>query len=73
MHTQTHIQAHTHVLTHTTHTRASSLHFHHCLLPQVFLNEACKLYTVDVQMAWIHVENGKNLMEIPYLNRQRPR
>ena len=40
---------------------------------QVFLNEACKLYTVDIQMAWIHVENGKHLMDIPFLNRQRPR
>jgi len=22
-------------------------------------------------MAWIHLESGKDLMEIPYLNRQR--
>lgn len=41
-------------------------------MKEVFLNEMCKLYTVDVQMAWIHVENGKPLMDIPLLNRQRP-
>ncbi|XP_062597302.1 uncharacterized protein LOC134258744 isoform X2 [Saccostrea cucullata] len=41
-------------------------------MKEVFLREACKLYTVDVQMAWIHLENGKDILEIPYLNRQRP-
>ncbi|KAL8583033.1 hypothetical protein ACOMHN_051197 [Nucella lapillus] len=41
-------------------------------MKEVFLNESCKLYTVDIQMAWIHVENGKHIMDIPTLNRQRP-
>ncbi|KAK7088191.1 uncharacterized protein [Littorina saxatilis] len=41
-------------------------------MKEVFLNETSKLYTVDVQMAWIHVENGKHLLDIPFLNRQRP-
>ncbi|XP_076453203.1 uncharacterized protein LOC143288510 isoform X2 [Babylonia areolata] len=41
-------------------------------MKEVFLNEGCKLYTVDIQMAWIHVENGKHIMDIPFLNRQRP-
>ncbi|XP_056008915.1 uncharacterized protein LOC125662842 isoform X2 [Ostrea edulis] len=41
-------------------------------MKEVFLRDCCKLYTVDVQMAWIHLENGKDLLEIPYLNRQRP-
>lgn len=40
-------------------------------MKEVFLFEPCKLYTVDIQMAWIHLESGKDLMEIPYLNRQR--
>ncbi|KAK7475022.1 hypothetical protein BaRGS_00033703 [Batillaria attramentaria] len=39
-------------------------------MKEVFLNEACKLYTVDIQMAWIHVENGKHLLDI--YNRQQP-
>lgn len=39
-------------------------------MKEVFLNEACKLYTVDIQMAWIHVENGKHLQDI--YNRQQP-
>lgn len=34
--------------------------------------EPCKLYTVDFQQAWIHVENGKDLLEINGFNRQRP-
>lgn len=41
-------------------------------MKEVFLREASKLYTVDIQMAWIHLEHGKDLLEIPYLNRQRP-
>ncbi|XP_035828352.1 uncharacterized protein LOC101850990 [Aplysia californica] len=42
-------------------------------MKEVFLMEPCKLYTVDVQMAWIHVENGKDILEINDLfNRQRP-
>ncbi|XP_060065450.1 uncharacterized protein LOC132545744 isoform X1 [Ylistrum balloti] len=41
-------------------------------MKEVFFFEPCKLYTVDIQMAWIHLESGKDLMEIPYLNRQRP-
>ncbi|XP_078336716.1 uncharacterized protein LOC111135431 isoform X1 [Crassostrea virginica] len=41
-------------------------------MKEVFLREASKLYTVDIQMAWIHLENGKDILEIPYLNRLRP-
>ncbi|KAK6967406.1 hypothetical protein BgiMline_027221 [Biomphalaria glabrata] len=42
-------------------------------MKEVFLMEPCKLYTVDFQMAWIHVENGKDLMDInSQFNRQRP-
>ncbi|KAL5015854.1 hypothetical protein ScPMuIL_005443 [Solemya velum] len=41
-------------------------------MKEVFLFEPCKLYTMDIQMAWIHLESGKSLMDIPYLNRQRP-
>ncbi|XP_069134826.1 uncharacterized protein [Argopecten irradians] len=41
-------------------------------MKEVFFFEPCKLYTVDIQMAWIHLESGKDLTEIPYLNRQRP-
>ncbi|XP_064612744.1 LOW QUALITY PROTEIN: uncharacterized protein LOC135476597 [Liolophura sinensis] len=41
-------------------------------MKEVFFNEPCKLYTMDIQMAWIHLENGKPLSEIPAMNRQRP-
>ena len=42
-------------------------------MKEVFLMQPCRLYTVDVQMAWIHVENGKDILEINDLfNRQRP-
>merc|ERR1719483_1709439 len=42
-------------------------------MKEVFMMSPCKLYTVDVQMAWIHVENGKDILEINDLfNRQRP-
>ncbi|KAH9512915.1 hypothetical protein Btru_036992 [Bulinus truncatus] len=42
-------------------------------MKEVFLMEPCKLYTVDFQMAWIHVENGKDLIDInTQFNRQRP-
>ncbi|GFO41253.1 hypothetical protein PoB_006775800 [Plakobranchus ocellatus] len=42
-------------------------------MKEVFLLEPCKLYTVDFQMAWIHTENGKNVVDINDLyNRQRP-
>ncbi|CAC5371615.1 unnamed protein product [Mytilus coruscus] len=40
-------------------------------MKEVFLFEPSKLYTVDIQMAWIHLESGKDLMEVPYLNRRR--
>ncbi|XP_046568194.1 LOW QUALITY PROTEIN: uncharacterized protein LOC124276591 [Haliotis rubra] len=41
-------------------------------MKEVFLNEPCKLYTCDIQAAWIHLENAKDLNDIPYQNRQRP-
>ncbi|CAL1547704.1 unnamed protein product [Lymnaea stagnalis] len=42
-------------------------------MKEVFLMEPCKLYTVDFQMAWIHLENGKPLLDInDQFNRQRP-
>ncbi|ESP04135.1 hypothetical protein LOTGIDRAFT_237550 [Lottia gigantea] len=41
-------------------------------MKEVFLIEPCKLYTADVQASWIHLEIGKPLTEVQYLNRQRP-
>ncbi|XP_052800410.1 uncharacterized protein LOC128231514 isoform X2 [Mya arenaria] len=41
-------------------------------MKEVFLNEGCKLYTVDLQHAWIHLERGNDPADIPYMNRQRP-
>lgn len=47
--------------------------FDYITMKEVFLLEPCKLYTVDFQMAWIHTENGKNILDINDLyNRQRP-
>ncbi|KAL4223925.1 hypothetical protein ACF0H5_017387 [Mactra antiquata] len=41
-------------------------------MKEVFLREACKLYTMDLQHAWIHMEKGNDPSDIPFLNRQRP-
>ncbi|XP_052270374.1 uncharacterized protein LOC127871467 isoform X3 [Dreissena polymorpha] len=41
-------------------------------MKEVFLIEGCKLYTVDLQHSWIHLEKGNDPADIPYLNRQRP-
>ncbi|XP_013392664.1 uncharacterized protein LOC106160570 [Lingula anatina] len=41
-------------------------------MKKVFLKEPCKLYTVDIQRAWIHLQNGGNAEDVPYMNRQRP-
>ncbi|KAK3710497.1 hypothetical protein RRG08_021313 [Elysia crispata] len=47
--------------------------YNYVTMKEVFLLEPCKLYTVDFQMAWIHTENGKNIVDINDLyNRQRP-
>lgn len=41
-------------------------------MKQVFLHEPCKLYTIDLQQAWIHLESGHDPAEIHFFNRQRP-
>ncbi|XP_053375803.1 uncharacterized protein LOC123533294 isoform X1 [Mercenaria mercenaria] len=41
-------------------------------MKEVFLREPCKVYTIDLQQAWIHMERGNDPSDIPFLNRQRP-
>lgn len=41
-------------------------------MKEVFLKEPCKIYTMDLQHAWIHMERGNDPSDIPFLNRQRP-
>lgn len=41
-------------------------------MKEVFLREGCKLFTMDLQRAWIHMERGSDPSDIPFLNRQRP-
>ncbi|KAJ8313049.1 hypothetical protein KUTeg_010422 [Tegillarca granosa] len=36
----------------------------------VFLEDSRRIFTTDLQRAWLHLESGNDLMEIPYLNRQ---
>lgn len=40
-------------------------------MKKVFLKEPCKLYTMDIQRAWIHVCSRKDFNEIPEMNRMR--
>ena len=37
---------------------------------QVFFDEPCMLYTLDIQKAWVHIQGDKLLSEVPALNRQ---
>ena len=37
------------------------------------MREPCKLYTIDLQQAFLHMEKGNDPSDIPFLNRQRPR
>lgn len=37
---------------------------------QVFLDEPCVLYTKDIQKAWMHLQLGGKLSQIPHMNRR---
>ena len=37
---------------------------------RVFLDEPCKLYTADIQSAFMHLSSGRKENEVAYLNRR---
>jgi hypothetical protein len=39
-------------------------------MKRVFLKEPCRIYTKDVQTAWRHVQKGRDIRELPDMNRQ---
>ncbi|XP_074641943.1 uncharacterized protein LOC141899489 [Tubulanus polymorphus] len=41
-------------------------------MKEVFFNAPCKLYTADIQRAWVFVERGGDPADVPYMSRQRP-
>ena len=43
------------------------------VIPQVFLNEPCKLYTKDLQRGWSHLQAKGPLKDVFPMNRQNPR